>query len=258
MAHKARRRFSQNFLTDEGILHGIVHSLNLGPRDQLLEIGPGQGALTRLLAKHLPRFYAIEIDRDLVPRLRQEFPGVQVIEADILKFDFSALFGSTTDKWRVVGNLPYNISTPLLDVLLAHAECIQDMHFMLQKEVVDRLCAQVNTKSWGRLGIMMQYLCDIEKILDVSPQSFTPAPKVNSAFVRLSPKVEPLQLADRALFKKVLRTAFSQRRKTLRNALAIYLVELPESTVDRSVRPENLEVSDWVALSNELSAAGIS
>lgn len=128
---------------------------------------------------------------------------------------------------------------------------------MLQKEVVDRLCAQPGTKTWGRLGIMMQYLCDIEKLVDVPPGSFTPAPKVNSAFVRLSPKAEPLELADRPLFKKVLRTAFNQRRKTLRNALAIYLVELPESTVDRNARPENLSVADYVALSNELSAAGI-
>ena len=210
------------------------------------------------MVKSPRQFYAIEIDRDLVPRLRQEFPGVKVIESDVLKFDFSALLNSTTDRWRIVGNLPYIISTPLLDLLLAHATCIQDMHFMLQKEVVDRLCAQPGTKSWGRLGIMMQYLCDIEKIIDVPPHSFTPAPKVNSAFVRLSPKAKTLELADRDLFKKVLRTAFNQRRKTLRNALAIYLVELPDSTVDRTVRPENLTVSDYVALSNELSAAGIS
>lgn len=258
MLHKARRRFGQNFLTDEGVLHAIVQSLGLRSEDVLLEIGPGKGALTRLIYAGLPKFHAIEIDRDLVPRLRQDFPGVTVIEHDVLKYDFSELFARSDKPWRIVGNLPYNISTPLLDVLLVHAARIQDMNFMLQREVVDRLCAQPGSKSWGRLSIMMQYLCDVEKLIDVPPESFTPAPKVNSAFVRLSPKRETLPLLDHRLFKNVVRTAFNQRRKTLRNALKPYLEKFPDLVMDRGARPEELSVKDYVDLTNQLSAAGIS
>ena len=257
MHHKARRRFGQNFLTDESVLYGIVHSLGLRVDDALVEIGPGKGALTRLIYEKLPNFWAIEIDRDLVPLLRGSYPGVEVVEADVLKYDFSDLFLRTEKQWRIIGNLPYNISTPLLDLLLIHRGRIKDMHFMLQKEVVDRLCAPPGTKSRGRLSIMMQYLCDIEKLMDVAPQSFTPAPKVNSAFVRLSPKHDILPLQDEQLFKKVVRVAFSQRRKTLRNALKSYLTELPESGLNLNARPEELRVEDYVALSNQLSDVGV-
>ena len=255
MHHKARRRFGQNFLSDESVLYNITQCLGLREEDALIEIGPGKGALTGLISSKLTQMWAIEIDRDLVPRLRQKYANVNVIEADVLRFDFSKLFNLSERQWRIVGNLPYNISTPLLDLLLVHADRIKDMHFMLQKEVVQRLCAQPGSKSWGRLSIMMQYHCDVEKMLDVPPQSFTPAPKVDSAFVRLTPKAKTLALKDKQVFKKVVRTAFNQRRKTLRNALKVYLPVLSEVDIDLNVRPEQLSVSEYVHISNHVFMA---
>lgn len=255
--HQARKRFGQNFLVDHGVIQRIVHAIHPKAEDTLVEIGPGQGAITALLLDANPSLNVVELDRDLIPILLEKFkryPELDIHEADALKFDFSSLL---TDKesdqqLRVVGNLPYNISTPLIFHLLGYGQRIRDMHFMLQKEVVERMAAGPGDKNYGRLSIMCQYFCDVEFLFEVGPQCFKPAPKVDSAIVRLMPR-EPEALANSYHWlDKIVKTAFQQRRKTLRNALKPIIdpAHLEPLVENPSIRPENLSVRDYVELSN--------
>lgn len=260
MQHKARKRFGQNFLVDQSIINHIVRSIRPQHSDCLVEIGPGKGALTAPLLDACEQLQVIELDRDLIPILLAQFANYskfKIHQSDALKFDFSSLV-SVNNKLRVVGNLPYNISTPLIFHLLSFENKILDMHFMLQKEVVLRLTAEPGEKNFGRLSVMTQYYCDIEYLFDVPPDSFRPAPKVNSAIVRLVPRLSKSVYArDMPHFEKLVNTAFQQRRKTLRNALKTYAVEIEQNLdkidIDFSLRAECLAVEDYVKLSNILS-----
>ena len=234
--HVARKRFGQHFLHDPRVLEKIVESLSLEASDFVVEIGPGQGALTRLLLERSRHVEAIEIDRDLIAQLRQE--GIQVREGDALEFDYAALPTGV----RIVGNLPYNISTPLLFHLARYAERVRDMHFMLQLEVVERMVAKPSTPQYGRLSVALQARFSMKKLFNVAKGAFHPPPKVESAMVRLLPREAPLNI-DEAL----LRRAFSARRKTLRNALPG--VDLAAAGIDPGLRPENLSAEDYARLS---------
>jgi len=253
--HRARKRFGQNFLQDPGMIRRIVRAIGPSSRDHLVEIGPGTGAITELLLEADARLDAVELDRDLVPGLRVKFfnqPKLTVHEADALKFDFSSL-REESEKLRIVGNLPYNISTPLIFHLLGFEGVIQDMHFMLQKEVVERLAAQPGTGQWGRLSVMAQYFCQVEDLFRVPPECFHPRPKVDSAIVRLTPKQAldtPVEDLDH--FANILRQAFSQRRKTLRNNLKGVLTQdqLESLHLDPQRRPETLTLAEFVSLAN--------
>ncbi|MFZ2726327.1 MAG: 16S rRNA (adenine(1518)-N(6)/adenine(1519)-N(6))-dimethyltransferase RsmA [Methylococcaceae bacterium] len=258
MSHTPRKRFGQNFLQDHSIIHHIIASIGIIAKQHLVEIGPGQGALTEPLLKHDIQLDIVELDRDLVKLLEAKFEGnekVTLHSADALRFDFSSLM--TDDrKLRVIGNLPYNISTPLLFHLLENAACIEDMHFMLQKEVVDRLCAEPNSSHYGRLSIMMQYHCETELLLIVPPESFFPAPQVTSAVIRLIPhKTPPVQVNDIKLLNRVVTEAFCQRRKTLRNSLKKLIPEeiMLELGINPTLRAENISLAQFAQLSNYLS-----
>ncbi len=257
LKHQPRKRFGQNFLINEGVVRQIVRSIGPRKEDQLVEIGPGQGAITSLLIDACPQLNVIELDRDLIPMLKVQFdrhPNFKVHEADALKFDFSSICEDES-RLRIVGNLPYNISTPLIFHLLAQRNLIEDMHFMLQKEVVLRLAAEPGEKNYGRLSVMAQYFCEIEDLFDVPPECFNPAPKVMSSIVRLTPyQTLPYVAKDQSHLEKVVRLAFQQRRKTLRNSLKALLENTkPESiSVDLSLRAERLSVGDFVTLSDEL------
>jgi 16S rRNA (adenine1518-N6/adenine1519-N6)-dimethyltransferase len=254
--HTARKRFGQNFLVDEGVIQAIIHAIHPQPGETVVEIGPGLGALTAPLLQRLPHLHVVELDRDLVARLRRTWPveRLTVHEGDALKFDFSQL-GSDL---RIVGNLPYNISSPLLFHLLAFAPCIRDMHFMLQKEVVARMVAAPSTSDYGRLSVMLQRSCHLEWLLDVPPGSFSPPPKVDSAVVRLIPKnAGEMPALDEALFARVVATAFSQRRKTLRNTLGGMLgaSDLMQLGIDPGLRAESLTLADYEAITRHLARA---
>lgn len=254
--HRARKRFGQNFLHDAGIISAIGNAIAPAASDHLVEIGPGLGALTAELIGQAEKLTLIELDRDLIPRLEQRFSGQadwQIISSDALNIDFTDL--AEGQKIRVVGNLPYNISTPLIFHLLEHVEVIQDMHFMLQREVVLRLTAQPNSGAWGRLAIMVQYFCDAEYLLDVPPSAFDPAPKVDSAVVRLTPRAPHLQAKDLDNLESLVKTAFSQRRKTLRNTLKTLFNadQLLHLGIDPGARPENLTLEQYVHLANHLT-----
>jgi len=244
-AHVPRKRFGQHFLHDQGILRKIVDSVAPSPGDAIVEIGPGEGALTRALLARIPRLTAIEIDRDLAARLAAEFPAERLAVhcADALEFDFSTL----PDRARVVGNLPYNISTPLLFRLAEHAGRFRDLHFMLQREVVDRMVAQPSTPDYGRLSVMLQVRFRMKKLFTVAPGAFRPPPKVESAIVRM----EPIEMpdVDAKVFADVVRRAFSARRKTLRNALGLTEVDFEILRLDSRLRPENLTPADYVRIS---------
>lgn len=258
--HQARKRFGQNFLRDPGIISRIVRAIAPRPGERLVEIGPGQGALTEpLLEAAGGQLEVIELDRDLIPGLRVQFfnyPDFVIHEGDALKFDFRALRGAG-EPLRVVGNLPYNISTPLIDHLLKAGDAIADMHFMLQKEVVVRLAAAPGGADWGRLSVMAQYRCRVDDLFTVPPEAFVPRPKVDSAIVRLTPYAElPWAALDEALLFKVVRQAFSQRRKTLRNNLK-GLIEgeaLAELSIDPARRPQTLSVEEFVRIANHLAS----
>lgn len=258
---RARKRFGQNFLQDLGVISRIVRAI--GPRagDRLVEIGPGQGALTGPILEANGALEVIELDRDLIPGLRVQFydyPDFTIHEGDALKFDFQALSQQDGRPLRVVGNLPYNISTPLIFHLLAARGAISDMHFMLQKEVVERLAAEPGGTNWGRLSVMTQYHCEVESLFVVSPDAFVPQPKVDSAIVRLTPFAElPSPATDEAHFSDVVRQAFGQRRKTLRNNLkGVIEVEALEALgIDPGRRPQTLRVDELVAISNYLTSA---
>lgn len=255
LEHRARKRFGQNFLNDPGVISRIVRSIAPSPEDRLVEIGPGQGALTLPLLEQCPSLTVIELDRDLVARLellKADFPDLEIHQGDALKFDFARLT-SEPDSLRVVGNLPYNISTPLIFHLLDYANLIHDMHFMLQKEVVERLAASPGNKDYGRLSVMVQYFCQADPLFTVPPECFRPRPKVDSAIVRLTPYPEPPHRAkDFATFKRLVSTCFQYRRKTLRNSLRKLLPAeaIEDLKMDVTIRPDHLSVEDFVALAN--------
>jgi 16S rRNA (adenine1518-N6/adenine1519-N6)-dimethyltransferase len=257
MAHIPRKRFGQNFLHDHRIIYNIISSIQARPGEHWVEIGPGQGALTEPLLKEGVRLDVVELDRDLVALLKEKFKrhdNLRIHSADALKFDF-ALLVDDSRKLRVIGNLPYNISTPLMFHLLDNASCIQDMHFMLQKEVVDRICAAPGSKKYGRLSVMMQYYCATELLFEVPPESFDPAPQVMSAIVRLIPHQQPpVEVHDVARLNKVVTQAFSQRRKTLRNSLKTLIAEqdIEALNIDPTLRAEMISLSDFAKLSNLL------
>ena len=254
--HRARKRFSQNFLRDPVVIDRLVEAIRPQPGDALVEIGPGQGALTSALLARGVALTAIELDRDLAVGLRVRFPELDLIEGDALKQDFTALAARLgASRLRLVGNLPYNISSPLIFHALEHASAIQDAHFMLQDEVVQRLAAAPGSKAWGRLGVMVQLHCDVQALFAVPPSAFTPEPKVNSRIVRLQPRPGPAGLpTDPQLFAEVVRAVFAQRRKTLRNTLKSYSErEALAAEWDLSLRPEQLTLGDFVRLANDLA-----
>ena len=254
-SHRPRRRFGQNFLRDGAVIDRIAQAIAPEAGEHLVEIGPGRGALTEALVASGARLDAIELDRDLAPGLLASFglvPGFRLHSADALEFDFAAL-ADEGERLRVVGNLPYNISTPLLFHLLAQAELIRDMHFMLQREVVKRLAAVPGSKDWGRLGIMAQYQCRVDQLFEVPPEAFQPPPKVQSAIVRLTPyQTLPWPACDRASLRRVVQQAFAQRRKTLRNNLK-GLIDGPALEalgVDPGARAETLELTQFIDIAN--------
>lgn len=260
--HRARKRFGQNFLQDEMVIDAIVEAIAPQPGDPIVEIGPGLAALTRPVAARAGHLHVVELDRDLAARLEgsAEFAGkLTVHRADALKYDFAALSAELGKPLRVFGNLPYNISTPLIFHLLSHLNCISDMHFMLQKEVVERMAAEPGSKAFGRLTVMIQQACKVIPVIEVPPQAFNPAPKVDSAVVRLEPySKSPWPVIDRAMLNHVCHTAFHQRRKTMRNNMKelMSIEELEQLGIDPTVRPETLTVADIVNMANYLSERG--
>ena len=253
--HTPRKRFGQNFLIDDGVVHAIVAAIRPQPGETVVEIGPGLGALTKPLLECLPHLHAVELDRDIVARLRKTWPPerLTVHSADALKFDFARL----GDGLRIVGNLPYNISTPLLFHLMEFAPQIRDMTFMLQKEVVERMVAEPSTTDYGRLTVMLQRRFHLEWLLDVPPTAFNPPPKVDSAVVRLIPKrPDEITTLDEALFARVVTAAFSQRRKTLKNTLAglIQAEDFQALGIDPGLRAEALPLADYERIARRLMA----
>ncbi len=255
MSHRARKRFGQNFLQDVDIIRQILDAIQPVPGEHLLEIGPGRGALTAGLLSAAGQLDAIELDRDLIAPLSRacgHLGDLHIHNADILKFDICTLAGSER-RLRIVGNLPYNISTPLLFHLLDQADCIEDMHLMLQKEVVDRMAAVPGTKAYGRLTVMLRARAGITPLFDIGPESFRPAPKVVSSFVRLAPHREPrVQIDDFTLFGRVVTQAFSHRRKTLRNALRglVSSEAMRDLGIDPGLRAEQLGLEEFANLAN--------
>ncbi|OIR10413.1 ribosomal RNA small subunit methyltransferase A [mine drainage metagenome] len=253
-AHKAKKKFGQNFLVDEQIIADIIRAIRPNADDNMVEIGPGLGALTRPLLKQLNTLHVVEIDRDIIARLKTDYPQDKIVihEGDALKFDFAGLPAPL----RIVGNLPYNISSPLLFHFSDYAARITDMHFMLQNEVVERMVAAPSTPEYGRLSVMLQYRFYMEKLIDVPPESFRPAPKVDSAIVRMIPiPAEKITVKDEALFAKVVSAAFGQRRKTLRNTLKSRLGEadFAQLGIDAQLRAENLGVAEFASITRLLS-----
>ncbi|WED44708.1 16S rRNA (adenine(1518)-N(6)/adenine(1519)-N(6))-dimethyltransferase RsmA [Legionella cardiaca] len=250
MMHRPRKRFGQNFLQNPQIINEILTALNLQENDKVVEIGPGLGALTVPLLRQLKKLTAIEIDKDLQAHLASlpvAFNKLQLLAGDALTVDYS----QWGEKLRVLGNLPYNISTPLLLHLLKYAQFIEDMHFMLQKEVVLRLAAVPGTKAYGRLSVMVQYYCEVEYLFDVPPEAFHPKPKVDSAIVRLTPyRLSPYPEISPAALESLVAQAFSMRRKTLANNLKSVLsaAQLTELGVDPVSRPEQIAVKDYVQI----------
>ena len=251
--HRARKRFGQHFLHDQNVIDRMLRAIDPRPGENLVEIGPGQGALTLPLLRICHRLTAIELDRDLVPRLQHDAHGIgelEVINADILEFSLQSL--DAQGKFRVVGNLPYNISTPLMFHLLDSIALIEDMHFMVQKEVALRIVAAPGDPNYGRLSIMLQYRCTCEYLFDVAPGSFSPPPKVDSAVIRLTPLDAPaVDIGDYTTFARIVQTAFGQRRKTISNSLKGLV---PRETIlacgiDPGLRAENLTINDFARLS---------
>ncbi|MDH3761987.1 MAG: 16S rRNA (adenine(1518)-N(6)/adenine(1519)-N(6))-dimethyltransferase RsmA [Gammaproteobacteria bacterium] len=255
--HRPRKRFGQHFLHDRNVIERILSAVDPQPGEHLLEIGPGQGALTYPLLQHCRRLIAIELDRDLVPILEQQakqFGQLEIVNADILKFELGSI--AQDKKFRLVGNLPYNISTPLMFHLLESAQWIEDMHFMVQKEVAQRIVAGCDDASYGRLSVMLQYRCQCRYLFDVAPGSFSPPPRVDSAVIRLIPRPAPaVDVGDYANFSQIVQSAFSQRRKTISNSLKLILDRetIIACGVDPGLRAERLEISDFAKLSRALS-----
>lgn len=277
LSHQPRKRFGQNFLHDAGVIGQIVDAIAPNPDDLLLEIGPGMGALTEPLLDGVKRLTVVELDTDLADSLRirigaNSHTGLTIVRANALQVDYRALYRDMAaaagleptkqdKKLRVVGNLPYNISTPLLFYLIGFADVIDDMHFMLQKEVVERITAAPDSAEYGRLSVMIQYYCDTEYLLTVPNGAFRPAPKVTSAVFRLRPYLDkPLVARDEALFAHVVREAFNHRRKSLRaifkkpaNLPSVSETQLEQIGLAPMARPENLNVADFVQLSDAIA-----
>lgn len=271
MQHYAKKRFGQNFLVDNAVINHIVDSIQPQPDDIMIEIGPGLGAMTKPLLTRLNRLNVIELDRDIIPKLinicvfsdAKNREKLIVNQYDVLKFDFSEFHKQQSDllatpeqKLRIVGNLPYNISTPVLFHLLNYRDLIQDMHFMLQKEVVDRIVATPGIKNYGRLSVMLQTYCTTQSLFEVPPYAFEPAPKVDSAILRLLPRPQfDQQIDDFSRYEKLVRQAFSQRRKTLKNTLKeiCSAEQIEQAGLSPTQRAEELSVSDFVKLYNTIS-----
>ena len=247
LRHTAKRRFGQHFLVDGLVIDDIVDAIAPQPGQALIDIGPGLGAMTRPMLRHCQSLTVIELDRDLAARLRAQ-AGLSVIEADVLKVDFRALAQAAGQKLRVVGNLPYNISTPILFHLLASADCIADQHFMLQREVVQRMAASPGNKDYGRLTVMLQWRYRIESVLDVPPEAFDPPPRVHSAVVRMTPL--PLNISvDPHRLQALVAVAFSQRRKLLRHTLGRWLeAQGADGVFDLQRRAEEVPVAEYLSL----------
>jgi 16S rRNA (adenine1518-N6/adenine1519-N6)-dimethyltransferase len=256
MKHVAKKRFGQNFLTDQSIVTSLIDAINPKTEEIIIEIGPGLGALTKPLLKKINHLHVVEIDRDIVSWMQNEYAkpiyinnAITIHNVDALKFDFTSL----SENLRVVGNLPYNISTPILFHLLENVSHIIDMHFMLQKEVVERMVASPSNPAYGRLSVMLQYHLQMEYLITVPPEAFEPAPKVESAFVRCVPHTTIPNIAnDYSLFHKLVLAAFSQRRKTIRNTLKNFLNDddFLKLKINSQLRAENLSVKDYVLISN--------
>lgn len=256
MAFTPRKRFGQHFLNDREVIGRIVDHVDPAPGASVLEIGPGLGALTRPLLAKLPRLYVVEIDRDLAANLEREIPDrerLMIFREDALRFDYC---GKTPGRLLIVGNLPYNISTPLLFQLMKHLPCIDRMVLMLQKEVGDRICAGPGTRDYGRLSVMVQAACKPRRLFDVDAACFTPPPKVTSTVLEITPGTgNAFSIEDHALFARLVRTAFSRRRKTIRNALKSLAPEelLNAAGIDPSSRPEQVSVEAYAGLANALA-----
>lgn len=259
--HQPRKRFGQNFLHDPGIVRRVLDAIRPRPGERLVEIGPGQGAITRGLLEAAGALDAVELDRDLIEPLRARLQGVgelRVHQGDALDFDLCALAAAPASL-RLIGNLPYNISTPLLFRFLEQADCILDMHLMLQREVVERIVADPGDKTYGRLSVMIQTYCEAELLFRIGPGAFVPAPKVESAFLRLRPRRPlPYRLAAPALHARLVAAAFSQRRKTLRNALhgLAEAQDFAGAGIDPGLRAESVAVAGFVRLTEQVSARG--
>jgi 16S rRNA (adenine1518-N6/adenine1519-N6)-dimethyltransferase len=252
---KAKRHLGQNFLQDESVISKIVRLAGVSSRDTVVEIGPGLGALTRHLLSATKDVNVIEFDKDIIPKLSencQQFGQIKIFNEDILKFDISKI--SSDNKIKLLGNLPYNISSPILFRVVDFSDMIKDAHFMLQKEMVDRISAIPNNKSYGRLSVVMQYHFECSSIMQISPEAFFPKPKVDSSILRLKPRIDKPFLHDFDFFSQIVKQCFSQRRKTLNNNLKEILIQkniLPENLpIDVKLRAENLTVNDFVNLSN--------
>lgn len=255
MKHVARKRFGQHFLADAGVIDAIVREIAPRPGDPMVEIGPGLAALTQPLVERLGHLTVVELDRDLAARLRQH-GQLEVVESDVLKVDFTALADRLgAAKLRVVGNLPYNISSPILFHLLQHVDRVADQHFMLQKEVVDRMVAAPSTADYGRLSVMLQWRYAMENVLHVPPQAFDPPPRVDSAVVRMVPLAEPAALEE-SLLSELVQVAFSQRRKLLRHSLGRWLEQKGfAGDFDVQRRAEEVPVAEYLALCQQLQGA---
>ena len=276
LSHQPRKRFGQNFLHDKSIISQIIDSIHAKRDDLMLEIGPGMGAITEPLLAEVDRLTVVELDTDLADSLRIRIgansnEGLSIVKANAMEVDYRELYqtmvmaaGATGQKLRVVGNLPYNISTPLLFQLLTFADVIEDMHFMLQKEVVDRITADVNTREYGRLSVMMQYYCHTDYLLTVPNGAFNPPPKVTSAVFRLTPHTtKPIVADDEKRFALVVREAFNHRRKTLRAIFkkspilpAVTEQQLLDWGLNPLARPETLGVADFVTIANGMATQG--
>ncbi|MDP6376692.1 MAG: 16S rRNA (adenine(1518)-N(6)/adenine(1519)-N(6))-dimethyltransferase RsmA [Pseudomonadales bacterium] len=252
---RARKRFGQHFLHDTGVLDRIAAAVNVRPGDAVLEIGPGRGALTETLTGVASRYVAIEIDRNLAPFVRQRFPRIEVVTGDVLKLPLDELLSG--ERWRVVGNLPYNITSPVLLKLLGQLDAIRDMHFMIQREVALRLAADPGNKAWGRLTVMVRHECDVIRLFDVAPGSFTPPPAVQSSVIRVLPRAGGARADSRSHFEEVVRHAFSQRRKRMANALRGLGVDFDIAQVDPGLRADALSVDDFVRLANTIGSKRI-
>ncbi len=260
--HRPRKRFGQNFLHDPGIIQRIVDSIAPQADDELIEIGPGQGAITLPLLAAAGHLQAVELDRDLITPLADRAAGIgqlTIINRDALQVDFCALRTNEHKRLRLIGNLPYNISTPILFHLLAQQSCIRDMHFMLQKEVVDRMAAGPGNSSYGRLSVMVQLHCAVTPLFTIGPGAFRPPPKVDSAFVRLTPHATPpVEVEDPDAFARIVSAAFGQRRKTLRNALRELLSadDISAAGVDPGARAERIDLAGFAALAVQARRTG--
>jgi 16S rRNA (adenine1518-N6/adenine1519-N6)-dimethyltransferase len=255
--NKPRKRFGQHFLHDQYVIARIIQAINPQADDQLIEIGPGRGAITLPLLEHVRQLSIIEIDRDLVQWWQtQHIPNLLIHSQDALKIDYAALQTDPHRKLRIVGNLPYNISTPILFHLFEYLHCIDDMHFMLQKEVVDRMCAAAGDEAYGRLSVMVQFHCEVTQLFDVGAGAFSPSPKVESSIVRLRPHAPGTYTVDQKILQQLVAQAFSQRRKTLRNSLKKWFSaeQLQALGIDPMIRPEQLDLAAFIKLARDVSS----